>query len=169
MWKPKLAKIAFSRNPNHVASAEPRLRHTLEQLEVYLIDEFDIVVDYDPAGTDEFWHSDGAAEAGIISINSSHSLEEMVNILAHEAGHVLLRRTLTADGRNDFYIRFPNQDSDSDIGRIEVFREEVLAWEKGRELLENLELCYIVPCWRESYRKALLNYAKWVSSETNEN
>ena len=142
---------------------EELLWHTLEQLEVYLTGELDIVVDYDSSGFDEFWHNDGTGDAGTISINSSHPLSEQVNILAHEAGHVLLR----ADKRHTFY--FPDQSSDSGVGRIEVFREEVLAWEKGRELLENLKLFYKVPSWRESYRKSLLNYVKWVLSETNEN
>ena len=139
-----------------------RLTYTLEQLEVYLTGEFDIVVDYDDSGADEFWYNDGSGGAGTVSINSAHSLEEQVNILAHEAGHILLRAP------NDFRMRFPNQNSDSDVGRIEIFREEVLAWEKGRELLENLKLFYLIPSWRESYRKALINYAKWVVSESNE-
>jgi len=142
---------------------EELLWYTLEQLEVYLTGELDIVVDYDSSGFDEFWHNDGTGDAGTISINSSHPLSEQVNILAHEAGHVLLR----ADKKHTFY--FPDQSSDSDVGRIEVFREEVLAWEKGRELLENLKLFYKVESWRQSYRKSLLNYVKWVSSETNEN
>ena len=65
------------------------LTSTLDSLEIFL-DKFDICADFDPNGEDEYWFtSDGSQE--VITINSSHSLEEQVNILAHEVGHVLLR------------------------------------------------------------------------------
>ncbi len=138
------------------------LQHTIDTLEVFLEDEFDICTDFDPNGEDEYWFSDDGLQE-VITINSNHSLEEQVNILAHEAGHVLLR----ADEKHSF--KFPDQDSSTQEGRLEVFREEVLAWEKGRELLFSMNLYYDVDSWIRSYRKALINYAKWVANEPKKN
>ena len=133
------------------------LTSTLDNLEIFL-DKFDVCTDFDPNGEDEYWFaSDGSQE--VITINSSHSLEEQVNILAHEAGHVLLR----AD--ENYSFMFPDQEASTQTGRLETLREEVMAWERGRELLIKLNLYYDVDSWTQSYRKALINYAKWVSEE----
>ena len=138
------------------------LQHTIDTLEVFLEDEFDICTDFDPNGEDEYWFSsDGSQE--IVAINSNHPLEEQVNILAHEIGHVILRA-----GEN-YSFQFPDQDSSTQAGRLEILREEVLAWEKGRELLFATNLYYDVDSWTQSYRKALINYAKWVVSESKKN
>ena len=137
---------------------EPSLNTTLEQLEAYLVDEFDIFVDYDAYGSDEFWYKDDTQSGGTITINSQHSLAEQVNILAHEAGHVVLR----SDEKH--HLTFPDQDTTTQVGRLEILREEVMAWEIGRHLLESQNLFYESESWKQSYRNAPTNYIQYVIS-----
>jgi len=137
---------------------EQLLNTTLEQLEAYLVDEFDIFVDYDVHGSDEFWYKDDTQGGGTITINSHHSLSEQVNILAHEAGHVMLRSD------NKHHIVFPDQDTTTQVGRLEILREEVMAWETGRQLLESQNLFYEGESWKQSYRNSLTNYIQYVMS-----
>ena len=140
-----------------VSRREQLLQITLEQLEAYLLDGLGVFVDYDPDGQDEFWCDDGTEGPGTITINSSHPLDEKVNILAHEVGHVLLRN------ETHYFLNFPDQDSETKVGRLEILREEVMAWEKAKNLLNQQGLFYDIESWKRSYRNALMNYASWVA------
>lgn len=121
----------------------------IECVEAYLMDSFNVVVDFDEFGQNEYWIDDR-----VITINNSDSPREQLYILLHEAGHVILRE------KNDFDEICTKIESD----RIEVLKEEVFAWEEARKLAK--ELC--IPLdneWVSNYRKALRKYARWVAVE----
>ena len=84
----------------------------------------------------------------------------------NEAGHVALRRT---KGSQTFVERFPYLKKDQNTAyrvnknhRIDVFREEVLAWEKGKEIAEYLCLNLDWPTWDRHRTEALKTYADWI-------
>jgi len=125
------------------------LLRAIECVEAYLMDSFNVVVDFDEFGQNEYWIDDR-----VITINNSDSPREQLYILLHEAGHVILRE------KNDFDEICTKIESD----RIEVLKEEVFAWEEARKLAK--ELC--IPLdneWVSNYRKALRKYARWVAVE----
>jgi len=46
--------------------------------------------------------------------------------------------------------------------RIDILREEVLAWESGRELAEALGIQIEGPWWSKHRNDALKSYVEWV-------
>jgi hypothetical protein len=122
------------------------LEDHLSAVESYLGDVWNVVVDYDPVGLDEYWIDDN-----IITINDMRSKQEQLFVLLHEAGHVIVR------ANPDFGIICPT----GGHSKIEVLQEEVLAWEEARKLagLLNIELD---EAWTRHVRQAITKYVHWV-------
>ena len=118
----------------------------ISALESYLIDVWNIVVDYDPLSLDEYWIDDG-----VITINDTRTKQEQLFVLLHEAGHVALR------GREDFQLMCP----DSGAHKVEVLKEEVLAWEEARRIAGLLRIS-LGDGWNRHVRQAIIKYVHWV-------
>ncbi len=118
----------------------------LSSVEAFLGDVYGVVVDYDPMGMDEYWIDDK-----VITINDMKTMEHQLFVLLHEAGHVILRND------KDFDKMFP----DSRTSRVEILKEEVLAWEEARKLAS----CLQIPLgkeWEIHVRQAIMKYVHWV-------
>ena len=118
----------------------------MASVEVFLSDIYDVVVDYDPLGMDEYWIDDR-----VVTINDTKPARQQLFVLLHEAGHVVLRSS------EDFDKMFPG----SKTSKIEILKEEVLAWEEGRKLANTLK----VPLgrdWEIHVRQAIMKYVHWV-------
>lgn len=135
-------------------------RANLKQLEWYLMDTYDVHVSFEKDGADEYWFDPENFEEdkGVISIDSSKSLSHQLHVLLHEAGHVVLR-----SDSEEFKKRFPGSRRDTIDGRIEILREEVLAWDKSVEVAERLGIELNDKKWQKDYRGALKKYIEWVS------
>ena len=122
------------------------LEDHIEFVETYLLEVHDVVVDYDPMGLDEYWIDDK-----VITINNLKDREHQLFVLLHEAGHVILR------ANENFNEMFP----DINTSRIEVLKEEVMAWEEARKLSIKLS---IQPDekWNTHVRQAIMKYVRWV-------
>ena len=104
----------------------------LAAVEIFLGEAYDVVVDFDPLGMDEFWIDDK-----VITINDAQSLRKQLFVLLHEAGHVILR------SNSEFSEMFPG----SETSKIEILKEEVMAWEEARKLANKLEIPIIDRDW----------------------
>ena len=131
-------------------------------VEAFLIDEYDVCVDFDEGGTDEYWFDpDDPEDNGLISINSGNPPLTQLIVLLHEAGHVLYRK------KNN---KTPSQVDRMTIdGKMEVMHEEMMAWYEGWNLSNELRLNVDKELWQENYCSSLLKYIKWVLNESEEN
>ena len=131
-------------------------------VEAFLVDEHDIYIDYDNAGMDEYWFNpDDPDDPGVISINDTHSDSLQLIILLHEAGHVVYRH------KNNKARTKVDRDTVED--RMEILKEEVMAWYEGYNLSEQLGVTLDTELFEHSYSSSLVKYIKWVMFETEEN
>jgi len=122
------------------------LEDNISAVESYLVDAYDVVVDYDPMGLDEYWIDDN-----VITINTLKDKRHQLFVLLHEAGHVVLR------SRDDFEEMFPGIET----SRVEVLKEEIMAWEEARKLANNLSID-LGEQWNAHVRQAIMKYVRWV-------
>tara|TARA_R100001509_G_scaffold42624_2_gene23037 strand:- start:907 stop:1299 length:393 start_codon:yes stop_codon:yes gene_type:complete len=122
------------------------LEDNISAVESYLVDAYDVVVDYDPMGLDEYWIDDN-----VITINTLKDKQHQLFVLLHEAGHVVLR------SRDDFEEMFPGIKT----SRVEVLKEEIMAWEEARKLANNLSID-LGEHWNAHVRQAIMKYVRWV-------
>ena len=74
---------------------DERLRQDIQCVEFYLIDEFNVTVDFDEKGLNEYWFDPAdATDSGVVSIDSTMDVLEQLYVVLHEAGHVMLRLSL---------------------------------------------------------------------------
>ena len=118
----------------------------LASVEIFLGEVYDVVVDFDPLGMDEFWIDDK-----VITINDTQSPRKQLFVLLHEAGHVILR------SNNEFSKMFPG----AETSKIEILKEEVMAWEEARKLANKLEIP-MGKDWDVHVRQAIMRYVNWV-------
>jgi hypothetical protein len=73
-------------------------------------------------------------------------------------GHYLLRKNSREDKWNE-----SNDDFESDNGRIDLAREEVLAWEQAEEIAKRVKVWDSVDIgkWDEHVRECLFDYMKF--------
>ena len=142
---------------------QERLTQDIQCVEFYLIDEYGVTIDFDPEGLNEYWFDPlSDDDEGVISIDSSMDILEQLYVVLHEAGHVILRRS------QDFDERFPDSSRDTVHGRIEIFREEVQAWNEAEVLINKFGISsseyFDWNKWKNNYRDALALYAKWIEN-----
>lgn len=122
------------------------LEDHLSSVESFLADVYDVVVDYDPMGMDEYWIDDR-----VITINDMKDVEHQLYVLLHEAGHVILRES------PDFDKMFPC----SSTCKVEILKEEIMAWEEARKLADTLQIP-LDKKWHVHVRQAIMKYVHWV-------
>jgi len=136
------------------------IQEQIDYVEAFLIDEYNVYVDFDENGLDEFWFNpENPEDTGVISINNKHDPEIQLIILLHEAGHILFRNK---NNKKPEHI-----DRKTIKGKMDVLYEEVMAWYEGRELSNRLGIEVENKKWKENYCDSLLKYIKWVLDETD--
>lgn len=139
-------------------SEKKRLSEDIAHIEWFLIENYDVFTSFEKDGLDEYWFDpEDLDDPGVISINTSNDLKTQLFVLLHEAGHVLLR-----SDKKEFSLCFPDSSRDNIEGRIEILKEEVMAWLKAQELAFDLGIVVDQVQWQENYRNALLKYIEWV-------
>lgn len=118
----------------------------LAAVEIFLSEKYDVVVDFDPLGMDEFWIDDR-----VVTINDTQSLRKQLFVLLHEAGHIILRFG------DDFSDMFPG----AETSKVEILKEEVMAWEEARKLAKKLDIP-MGKDWDIHVRQAIMRYVNWV-------
>jgi len=136
------------------------LRDQIEKIESYLLQEYDVEVDYDQENDNAYYE-----DLQRIEINTRQNFKCRLHTLLHEAGHVVLRN---GPDPTEFKNKFPFMRKrgytvrGSKDHRIDVMREEVLAWEQGRHLAECLNIPLDVPRWNKHRQEALAAYVEWI-------
>ena len=101
-----------------------------------------------------------------IEMSSRQNYRSRLHTLLHEAGHVCIRSEV--NGTNSFENRFPFMKilgfraRANKNHRIDILREEVLAWESGRELAETLGIQIEDEWWSRHRQDALKSYVEWI-------
>ena len=134
----------------------------INRVEWYLMDEYDVYVSFDADGADEYWFDPDTDDddPGVISINNTKTPAQQLHTLLHESGHVSLRVA-----PKSFRSVLPSPDRDTIGGRLEILREEVLAWDRAEWVAKQLHIPLDRDRWKESYIDALGKYARWASEE----
>ena len=95
---------------------------------------------------DEYWIDDK-----VITINDMKTQQHQLFVLLHEAGHVILR------DNKEFDDMFPG----SKTSKVEILKEEVMAWEEARKLANTLQIP-LGKDWQIHVRQAIMKYVHWV-------
>jgi len=146
-------------------SCDTSFKFDIDRLEWYLVSKYDVHVSFEDDGLDEYWFDPDAPDEdnGVVSINSSESLENQLCTLLHEAGHVALRVN-----RDEFRPEFPPLIRDTFVGRLNILREEVLAWDKAEYIAKHLGIEVNEEKWRKNSIEALAKYIRWTIKEIDD-
>ena len=102
------------------------------------------------------WNEELQGPAIIISKQSPEEIQ--LYSLLHEMGHYLLRKNSREDKWNE-----SNDDFESERGRIDLAREEVLAWEQAEDVAKQMSVWNSIDAtkWDEHVRECLFDYMKF--------
>lgn len=135
------------------------VKRQISIIESFLYNEYGVEVEYDRDYADSYYHG-----ISRIEINSRQNFKSRLSSLLHEAGHVIIRNK-----KRFWPQRFPcmvvadyNSKKRNINHRIDVLREEVLAWEEGETLIDRLSLDVDMSAWVRHRNQALKSYTKWV-------
>lgn len=134
----------------------------INRVEWYLMDQYDVYVSFDPDGADEYWFDPETDETdpGVISIDNKKSAVDQLYTLLHESGHVSLRVN-----PESFRSKLKVPDRMTLGGRLEILREEVLAWDRAEWVAKQLNIPLDRKSWSKSYMGALEKYTRWALEE----
>ena len=127
----------------------------LDTVEGYLVEEMEVDVIFAGDEPNAYWKNGVTS----ISISTKQSKRLQLYTLLHEAGHAIIREKQDYDIRLPYGRLYKNK---SISRRIDVLREEVLAWECGRELAYDLGIKLNDRLWHKFVKKNLFDYVKWV-------
>lgn len=122
-----------------------------------MLDKHEVEIVYVQDTTDAYYKS-----ARCIEINSRQNYPSRVHSLLHEAGHVSLRKENDVFFREFPYLRIGGSQTRGDKRhRVDVIREEVLAWEAGLNLAIELGIDIDMKLWNRHRQGALITYMEW--------
>ena len=129
----------------------------IEVVEGYLVDALDAVVIFADDEPNAYWRNGHPT----ISICTKQSKRLQLYTILHEAGHAVIR------SKENYEIKFPygRQHNNKSISRrVDVLREEVMAWESGRELAWTLGIEIDEKLWHNFVKKNLFDYVVWANN-----
>jgi len=96
----------------------------------------------------------------IIHINSRSNLKVQLNALLHEAGHVIVRQN-----QQEHKKKFPGiyLQRETKKMKIDILREEVLAWEEGLKIAKLLKIAIEEKTFDKHRHSALSGYVEWAN------
>ena len=130
------------------------------KIESFLFNEYGVEVDYAQDNDNAYYH-----DLSLIEINTRQNFRSRLHTLLHEAGHAALRNGVSPI---EFKTRFPfmrdvfSERRVNKFHRIDVLREEVLAWDKGKEIAQMLSIALDEDIWNRHRQEALAAYVEWV-------
>lgn len=137
-----------------------QIERQLRIVESFVLQEYDVGVQYGGHLSNAYFH-----DIKIIEINSKQNYISRLHTLLHEVGHVLLQ--CHDEGHEPFRKQFPYMKKDNREARgdkkhrVDVIREEVLAWEYGKKLADSLSLNLDETKWNRHRQEALISYMEW--------
>jgi hypothetical protein len=120
----------------------------------FLVEELGVDVIFDSDEANAYWTSDNAT----ISISTNQSKRLQLYTILHEAGHAIIRASENYDERFPYGDKFENK---SIARRVDVVREEVMAWDEGEKLAFMLGIKLDPKLWHNFLKKNLFDYVRW--------
>lgn len=134
-------------------------RVDISKVESYLKAFYDVDVIYGKKEENAYWSC-----IHQITINNSQNLKSRLHTLLHEAGHVIIRN----DGKENFKKHFPFMKYGGGAKRgdfnhrLDVLREEIMAWDEGEKLAGFLGIKLDYSWWLRHRNEALKTYIEWM-------
>jgi len=131
----------------------------LSKVEAYLKVYYNVDVIYGKKEDNAYW-----SDIEQITINNSQNYRSRLHTLLHEAGHVIIR----CEGKERFRKQFPfmkygGSSKKGDFNhRLDVLREEIMAWDEGEKLAGFLGLKLENKWWLRHRNEALKTYIDWM-------
>ena len=131
----------------------------LDKVETYLRAYYDVEVIYGKKEDNAYW-----SDSNLITINNSQNYRSRLHSLLHEAGHVIIR----CEGATKFKKQFPFMKYGGSAKRgnfnhrLDVFREENMAWDEGEKLAQFLGIKLDYEWWLRHRNEALKTYIEWM-------
>jgi len=120
----------------------------------FLSEELGVDVIFDPEEPNAYWQEDIAA----ISISTKQNKRLQLYTILHEAGHAIIRASDGYDSKFPYGNKFLNK---SIARRVDVIREEVMAWDEGEKLAYVLGIDLDKKLWHNFVKKNLFDYVRW--------
>ena len=125
----------------------------------FLQEELDIDVIFADDEPNAYWRNGSTS----ISISTRQSKRLQLYSMLHEAGHAVIR----SNEKYEEIYPYGHKDKNKSIARrVDVLREEVMAWEEGRELAQVLTIELDLKLWHNFVKKNLFDYVKWAYDPT---
>ncbi len=133
----------------------------LEMVTSFLEIEYGLQVVFERDGETALFHERrGIIPGDFIIVNNRVTRQRQLYLLLHEAGHVLLR-----ESEKEHKRRYPaavvHGSRPTRAHKIDTLREEVMAWEKGREIAADFQIPIDDSVWHSMVTSALYKYLEW--------
>lgn len=130
------------------------LQGDIDSVVYFLQEEMDVDVIFGDDEPNAFWINGTSC----VSINTKQGKRTQLFCLLHEAGHAIIR----SNKKYDSFFPYGNDSKNKAIARrMDVLREEVIAWEEGRELALALGIELEHKAWHNCVKRNLFDYVKW--------
>jgi hypothetical protein len=136
------------KSPEH----REQLARDIDKVCIWLLEDYGVDVIIDTEGANDYDH-----ESRLVTISSKTNLFVRLHTLLHEAAHAVLRHDYDAY-RSKFEHAGVYDRRWSYEHRVDVIREEVLAWDLGETIAENLGIELDTSKYYLHARRALLTY-----------
>ena len=120
----------------------------------FLQEEMNIDVIFADDEPNAYWNNGHAS----ISISTKQSKRLQLYSMLHEAGHAVIR---SRDNYKEVFPYGKKIKNKSISRRVDVVREEVVAWEEGRKLADSLGIKLDLKLWHNFIKKNLFDYVRW--------
>lgn len=133
----------------------------IDRVTGYLEIEYGVQVVFERDGETALFHDRrGIVPGDFIVVNNRVTRQRQLYMLLHEAGHVLLRECEREHKR-----RYPAAviagKRATRAHKIDILREEVMAWEKGRDIAADFLIPIDDSVWHSMTTSALYKYLEW--------
>lgn len=135
-----------------------KIIESLSKIESYLYHKYSIEVEYSQDYDDVYFQ-----DISKIEINSRQNYNSRLNSLLHEAGHAIIRSRGKWKKRAFPYMRDGGSYVRGNINhRIDVLREEVMAWEEAKNLAKYLSIEIDDEIFARHRSASLKSYVDWI-------
>ena len=143
------------------ASLRENYKQYIERIVAFLQIEYNVDVVFERDGETALFHDRrGIVPGDFIVVNNRVTRQRQLYLLLHEAGHVLLRECEREHKR-----RYPaaviSGKRATRAHKIDILREEVMAWEKGRDIAADFQVPIDDSVWHSMVTSALYKYLEW--------
>lgn len=130
-----------------------KLRRELKELTNWIYVKFGINTNFAADGANQY-----NSDTKIITINTKMNLLKQLHILIHEAGHVQVEQSA------NYHKRFPlgYNNLRSKAARVDMLREEILAWEAGLEVASEAGIAVEHARYNHHLQESIYSYVKYI-------